>query len=524
MTTISNRRSFSIYIGAIIAIAVFANLVSQRLFFRWDLTKNKIYTLSESSRSLVGELDDRLLARAYFSDNLPGDLANSRSYLRDMLEEFRAYSGGKFHFEFFIPEDDEELALEAERYGIPPMQVQAIESDRVEIKNVWMGLALLYEDRREVIPVIQSTEGLEYDLAAAIKNLINAEKQTVGIVSGTPGQESGYQNLQSYLQQTYNVRFITMDTPVAPDVDLLFGSGVIDSIPVMDLFNLDQFIMSGRPLILSQCHMNISLEQAYGVQIESNLFDALEHYGIAIADNLLADRICNLVMVQQQQGIFRFQTSVEYPFFPLIRRFSENNDIVSGLQEVAMFFTSEVTAAIDSARRGSVWVDPLMYTSNNTGVVPGPFVSVIHENNPIFDQLNGPGRVVGALLTGVCTSFFDEDSLPDGATEFIPSTVDARIMVMGDSNFLLDGAGGTAEGNLNMALNAVDYLVGDEALIALRSRAVASSPLKELANATRRTLKWANILVPSLLIIATGLWRWSSSRRRRRILEEAYEK
>ena len=102
MTTITNRRSLIIYLGAIIAIAVFANLVSQRLFFRWDLTMNKVYTLSESSRNLISKLDDRLVARVYFSDDLPGDLANSRRYLWDMLEEFRAYSGGRFHFEFLL--------------------------------------------------------------------------------------------------------------------------------------------------------------------------------------------------------------------------------------------------------------------------------------------------------------------------------------------------------------------------------------------------------------------------------------
>ena len=49
------------------------------------------------------------------------------------------------------------------------MQLQVIENDKVEIKKVYMGSVLLYEDKREVIPVIQTSTGLEYDITTKIK-------------------------------------------------------------------------------------------------------------------------------------------------------------------------------------------------------------------------------------------------------------------------------------------------------------------------------------------------------------------
>ncbi len=131
MKTITNIRTFVIYFAVVIASLVLANLISQRLFFRWDLTEGGIYTLSESSKAIIAKADDRLLAKVYFSDNLPGQYANNRRYLQDMLEEFQAFSKGKFHFEFYRPEDDSELEADAQRYGIPPMQLQAIENDRM---------------------------------------------------------------------------------------------------------------------------------------------------------------------------------------------------------------------------------------------------------------------------------------------------------------------------------------------------------------------------------------------------------
>ena len=64
------------------------------MFFRWDLTDNKMYSLSESSKSVVSKIDDRLTMKGYFSDNLPGEYGNNRRYLQDILEEYAAYSSG----------------------------------------------------------------------------------------------------------------------------------------------------------------------------------------------------------------------------------------------------------------------------------------------------------------------------------------------------------------------------------------------------------------------------------------------
>jgi len=118
--TIHNLRDLLTYLAIFAAILIVANLVSRRLFFRWDWTENGIYTLSKSSRNIINQLDDRMLAKVYFSDNLPGDYANNRRYLQDLLEEFQAYSNGNFHFEFYRPEDDSELETEAQKYGVPP--------------------------------------------------------------------------------------------------------------------------------------------------------------------------------------------------------------------------------------------------------------------------------------------------------------------------------------------------------------------------------------------------------------------
>ena len=97
----NNKKTFIIYLSLIGAILIILNIVSRNIFHRWDLTDNKMYSLSVSSKSIVKKIDDRLTMKIYFSDNLPGEYGNNRRYLQDMLEEYAAFSKGKIHFEFF---------------------------------------------------------------------------------------------------------------------------------------------------------------------------------------------------------------------------------------------------------------------------------------------------------------------------------------------------------------------------------------------------------------------------------------
>ena len=71
-------------------------------------------------------------------------------------------------------------------------------------------------------------------------------------------------------------------------------------------------------------------------------------------------------------------------------------------------------------------------------------------------------------------------------------------------------------------LNSIDYLVGDQDLIALRSREITSRPLEDLSDASKKTWKWVNISAPSLLVIGFGLVRIRKQKNRSNVLEELY--
>mgnify|MGYP000104876097 FL=1 len=197
---LNNKKSTLIFSAIVLIAVIFINLIGRNVFNRFDLTDNKMYSLSSSSKSVVKKIDDIFTIKVYFSEDLPAQYANNKRYLQDILEEYTAYSSGNLRFEFYSPDNDEQLAADAQKNGIQPVQLQVIENDKVEIKKVYMGLVLLYEDKREVIPIIQTSTGLEYDITTKIKSMVETIKSTVGIVSISG--ESANQNLLRFLKTT----------------------------------------------------------------------------------------------------------------------------------------------------------------------------------------------------------------------------------------------------------------------------------------------------------------------------------
>jgi ABC-type uncharacterized transport system involved in gliding motility auxiliary subunit len=137
--TESRRQQALIRVLLIAGILIVVNVIAVQLFFRWDLTPNKIYTLSDASKSIVSKLDDKLVIKAYFTDNLPAPYNNNRRYLQELLDDYRNASNGKISYEIISPSDETELENDAQKYGIQAVQVQTVENDRAQALKAYIG-------------------------------------------------------------------------------------------------------------------------------------------------------------------------------------------------------------------------------------------------------------------------------------------------------------------------------------------------------------------------------------------------
>ena len=201
----------TIWVTAIIGCLVLVNLAGLEVFGRLDLTRDQQFTLSGASRSTLRNLPAPVTVRAYFTQDMPPPYSTNARYVRDLFDEYFASADGNFKYEFIDPiqaETDEDkekkkevkedifgrqfrestsIEQELQTLGIPPLQVRVNEDDSVEVKRVYMGLAIEYDGKTEVIPVVQQTESLEYDLTTIIRKMARERMPKVAFLGGHDG-------------------------------------------------------------------------------------------------------------------------------------------------------------------------------------------------------------------------------------------------------------------------------------------------------------------------------------------------
>ena len=507
---IENKNSFLIYIAILIISVSLLNYVSRNFYGRYDLTDTKMYTISESSKSVLDKVDDLLVMKAYFSEDLGNELGNNKRYLQDLLEEYRAVNNENISFEFFKSDNEEEFKSEAQKSGIQPVQLNVIENDKMEIKQVYMGMVIMYGDKKESIPVIQTTTGLEYTITSAIKKLINTNKETIGMASF--GEEDPYsqknQSITELLRQTYDVRPVDLNNNVAANISVLILSDISDSLTKNQFNNLDNYLLNGGNLFIAQNRIKTDIQTQTAEPINSDIFSLLEKYGISINENLVLDKNCGQITISQNRGFFRMNSATDYPFFPKITDFSEDQIVVNGLEMLQILFPSEIEPYVDTLDTGIGTFTPLFITSNQSTTME-EFFNLYPLENPAFNSLNEGPYDVAAL----------------GTFQTNESGLTTQIIVVGDSRFLSDDGGGRMPENLTFTLNSVDFLTGDSDLIALRSREITTRPLNADAQDedVRSFWKKLNYFIPAILILFMAFIISSRNKSRMKNLEYTYE-
>ncbi|RLB71296.1 MAG: ABC transporter permease [Deltaproteobacteria bacterium] len=193
-----------------VVVVVLINLVGVTLFTRFDLTANRVYSLSPASKEVVATLSEPLTFKIFFSANLPAPYNGVERYVHDLLQEYALAGNNYFNYQFYNPAGDDETAAYnqkmARSYGIQPVQIRAIEQDEVKFQKAFMGLVIIHGDLVESLPAITATEGLEYKLTTAIMRMNNKisrllalpEKIKVNLFLSSSLQQVGpYMNLEN---------------------------------------------------------------------------------------------------------------------------------------------------------------------------------------------------------------------------------------------------------------------------------------------------------------------------------------
>jgi gliding-associated putative ABC transporter substrate-binding component GldG len=525
MNTHTIKTQTLIRLGIVVAIVVLLNFVSVRFFGRIDMTRTGIFTLAEASKSLMRNLDDRVTIKAYFTEELPSPYNNHRRLLLDQLNEYRAYAKGNLQFEFIDPTDDK-AKQEAQQQGVAPVQVQVVKEDKFEVKQAFMGLVFLYEDRKEVIPVVQNPSTLEYEISSTIKRLTTRSQKKIGFLSGhgEPGlQELG--RAQEMLRRQYEL--VSVDAgkgkSIPSDIAALIVMAPTTPLPESDKYQIDQYLMNGGRIAFLINRVDANLQNRYGRVLEINTDDMVQHYGARINPDLVRDLQCASVTIVQQQFGFSMQSQVPFPYLPLVSNFSQNSVMVKDLRNLVLFFASSIDTTGAAAK--GIRVEVIAASSKEAGRQTGIFAF-----DPLQryarEEFKETGIPLAVTLQGKFNSLYAGKPAPvDTAAGAIPPTTaplttgsETRIVVVGDGDFARDQYMGGSRDNLTFFANMVDYLVDDAGLITIRSKDASFAPLDQVSDGTKKVVKYANLVIPPILVLVYGIFRWRMRKARKKHL------
>ncbi len=503
----------------VVGIVVAANMWSSGTFLRLDLTAERVYSLDLATRALMYRLEKPLLAKVYFTRGLQAPYNNHEQILVDKLEDFRAYSKGWMDIEVQDPTGVKELTEEAERFGIEPIQYRYRSSSVTELKKVYMGVALVYGDRQEVLSAVTVTETLEYELARAVKRLVSEEgPRTIGwtVANGEPDLLTGggpLERIRNSLTEEYNLRGVDpgAEEGIPEDVDALFVVGPQRPMSPRAQYQIDQFLMRGGSLAVFLTNTKPDLRTMRPQSVVHGMESMLGRYGVQLNRDVVVDRTRNGVMnFPVRQGRYMVQMPVNYPLIPRVDVSAPEHPTVRGLETMLFPFASSI--ALADPLPGDLEATILARTSDAGGRIRG-----IRTIDPQAYKMVAPGEERGqwpvlAAVSGSFESAFANRPIPpradgsedDGAGR-IRESPPTRLIAAGSADFVAN--------NVAFMLNLVDWLVQDETLVSIRAKQVRVPQIDALEASDVWLLKAFNLVTGPLLLLVVGLVRWLLRRR-----------
>jgi ABC-2 type transport system permease protein len=557
---IKNSSQLIVFALVILGFIGVLNYLSTKVFVRADLTEKKIYSISKASKQILKKLDDIVSVKVFFSKNLPVNVRSLQSDVRDMLSEYKAYAGKNLRITYEDPTKSEEEKRKVVEMGIPELQMQTYEKDKAQVINGFMGIAVLYGDKKEVMPVVQDLKNLEYDLTQAIQKVGRKENPKVGVLKTDtlpfippeyrqrmqmqPNPEEvheKYKPIFDNLEKNYTVS--TVETKEGNPIDTSLRSLIIpggSTFTNRTLFEIDQYFMKGGNLIVFADAIKMSFQYgAYAMPQDPGILKLVEHYGAKVENYLVCDAACGQVQIPQKVGPFQMNIAANYPYFVRVIQedLNPDNPAVSTLGEMIFPWISPIKLLVPEATplkkgvkdSGSVKATVLIQSSKKSWTMGGNFD--LNPQQKWAAPAEGFKRSnLAVYLSGDFNSYFAGKPVPP-VNEPPPAASDSlkkimlspnpadqnrtvvagnkgrHLVLVGESDFVTGQF--AMPGNVTFLLNLVDLLSTDDNLIAIRSRTmvdrtISKDNLKEGSTLTT-FVRYTNIFLMPTLVVLAGL-------------------
>ena len=502
----ASKGAVGLVVLAVIVIA--ADFILAKLPLRCDLTAERLYTLSEGSRTVLSKLEEDVTFKYYLSASaadMPMQLKTYAQEVENLMKEYERASGGHIVLETYDPKPDSDAEEWAQRYGIEPQTVNPFGSP------IYFGVTAVCGDREETLGVLspRTQATLEYDLTRLVTRVAWPEKPVLGVLTSLGDVLGGEMNPMmmqmgqrppqgwaafAELGKDYEVRNVATDVEkIDDDITTLV---VLHAKDLSDkaLYAIDQFVLRGgkliaccdpfsvKDMIASRQKQNpMMMQMGGGMDGPSTLGKLFDAWGVKFETGKVAcDLEASTKLNNGQGGVDENPAVLSLGKDNL----DEGDLLVRGLSNLMFPFSG----AFEFAKKDMDLVfTPVITTSKDNSCAVDKMT--FQFGGGIKDAIpDGKARVLAARLSGQFKTAYPKG--PDGTNDVSKALKEGKgtVLLFGDSDFLADdfcvrmmktpfgSIPQLINDNLTLFSNVIEQFAGREELIGVRSRGASDRP------------------------------------------------
>ncbi|AXG71063.1 ABC-type uncharacterized transport system [Kordia sp. SMS9] len=520
---------------------ILLNMIASSVFARFDLTKDKRYTLSEAAKNTVKSVNSPVSITIFLKGDIPTEYKRLASETEQLLEEFAAYNDN-IEYEFVDPIKDDAIDF-LKKEDLKPRYITEEIANKVSREVVYPWAIAIYDQKMVKIPlyknnlansedekIASSVQHLEYAFADAFSKLTIIQKQTIAILRGNGELDDIYiASFIKSLREYYRIApFDLKAFPENPEKSLenlnRFDLAIIPKPTTKfsdeEKYILDQYTMQGGKSVwlveTAQAELD-SIRQkgkTLGFPRDLGLTDLFFEYGIRINPKLVNDMQCAAIGMEFGEGSNAQYLPVQWRYNPLAQT-DLNHPITNNTNLVRFEFANQ----IDTLKNGPKKTVLLKSSPQSKLIgIPKEISLSIIENEPLPETYQGKGNQnLAVLVEGTFESAYKNRVKPFPLKN--PKTAgDAKMLVVSDGDVIKNqiSRGQPQElgfdiitqrqyGNKEFLLNSVNYLLDNTGLINIRSKELKLAFLDSQKVTDEKTYwQWINIGFPLGILAIFG--------------------
>ena len=527
---------------------ILINVLAGFLRFRFDLTEDKRYTLSEPAVNAVLDFETPVVIDVLLAGDLPPEFVRLQTETRQLLAEF-ASNNNNIKFTFVNPLEDSEQTdatiADLQSLGLTPAQI-TVEDNSKRSQNIVFPWAMVnYNNATVKVPLLKnklgasseerinnSVQNLEYAFADAFTKLRIKEKKRVAVIKGNGELDDIFlADFLTSIRDYYNIGAITLDSVATnpqntldrlKEFDLALIAKPTEAFSDGEKYIMDQYVVNGGKTVWLIDQVNMELDSlfnetgtAMALPRNLNLNDFFFSYGVRIDPVLVNDMYFTQIVLASGEGNDSQYNPVPWFYNPMV--FSKNNHpINTNLEALRFQFTSAMDTLANSNRKTVVLSSSPLSKVDGT---PKQIGLDIIDVPPKKEEYTDGNKPLAVLIEGKFKSAFFNRVKPLKLNGVLENGVDNKMLVIADGDIIknqlrngrplelgYDKWTNNHYGNKEFLINSLNYLLDDSGLINIRNKTV-SIPMLDVKRIEEQKTKWQliNIGIPVVFILILGL-------------------